>query len=205
MPLVTATEDGSLGVEGTRHAAARGYLDEQRPARDAVRLRARRHAARGRAARREPRAPLPREPRSLDGLRRRHLPRLRGLDPQAGRGARQVPLRLHRGARLRQPPRGVGVKLAVEIAGHPLQEPAARGLRHVRLRRRVRGHARPREPRRHRLEGALPRAARRLPDTAHRRDAFGASERDRPAGRRRPELRPRRAAAPRQARHERSW
>ena len=154
------------------------------------------------------------QPRSLDGLRCRDLPRLRGPDPGRGRAALQESLRLHRGAGVRHgarrlagrgrvarkagapgPPGSAAVKLAVELARPEAQEPAAGGVGHVRLRRRVRGPRRPVAARRRRLEGALPRAPRRRAGAADRGDALRPAERDRPAGDRDPRLRARRAAA----------
>ena len=200
----------------TRHRPPRGFPGAERPARAALRLRPRRDAPRRGAAGREPRAPGRGEPRSLDGLRSRHLPRLRGLHPGTGRGPRQVPLRLHRGPGLRRVARGVAGRR--RIAGAPSaprskheprgrargpapQEPAGRGLGHFRLRRRVRGPHGPRPARRARVQGALPRSARRRPHPAHRGDPVRAAQRHRPARRRGARVRQGRAAPPRPLRH----
>ena len=166
------------------------------------------------------------EPRPVDGLRPRHLPRLRRA--RAGRrtrSGRSTAARARKGRsstppassgpatrpRARAPPRrrpapGSGrMKLAVEIAGHPLQEPAA---------------SPPRAPSAtasstrasldlSRLGGIVskglymePRDGE--PDPAHRGDAVGAPERDRAPGHRHPRVRARRAAAARPPRHGRA-
>ena len=198
------------------HGAPRGPPRRDDGTRAALRLRARPHAPRGGAAGRRARASGRGEPRSLDGLRHRHLPRLRRLHPGDGRAPAEVPLRLHRGSGVRRGPGGLARRdarsaraaaRAEDEAHEPrrralrphLEEPAHRRLGHLRLRRRVRGPPRPGRARRPRLEGPLPRAPRRLPHPAHRGDAFGPAERHRPAGRRGAELRARRAAAPRLA------
>ena len=68
------------------------------------------------------------------------------------------------------------------------RESADRRERLLRLRRRVRRHRRSRVARRRRGQGAVPRRARRPSAAAHRRNAVGHAERDRPAGDRRAPL-----------------
>ena len=69
------------------------------------------------------------------------------------------------------------------------RQPAHRRQRLLRLRRRIRRRRRPVDARRRRGQGTVPRRARRPSAAAHRRDAVGHAERDRPAGDRRPPVR----------------
>ena len=163
------------------------------------------------------------EPRPVDGLRRRDLPRLRRAGAGRRRAAAEVPLRLHRGARVRRRARrvarrrelartarrrragraggGARVKLAVELAGLRFKNPliAASGTFGYGVE----------------YEGILdlsrlggivskglymePRDGAPVPRIVE--TPSGPAERDRPAGRRRARLRARRAAAHGPPRH----
>ena len=100
--VVLATEDGSLGEKGRVTAPLESYLDSRAGSRPAARLRAGGHDARGGASGGGARPAGAGEPRSVDGLRHRHLPRLRRARQAARGSAGQVPLRLHGGTGVRR-------------------------------------------------------------------------------------------------------
>ena len=214
-PLVPTTDDGSLGHHGRVTEAVEAYLDARPgpvalyacgpdPMLHAVaRLAARRacprrsasipgwdagsapawaassgcnrRRSRGRTtAARARRAPCSTRAKSCGRARRRRGPASMRRKPHPRRrddsgGGRAAPGR--RGGRAAP------------------QEPAHRRLRDVRLRRRIRGHPGSLVAGRPRLQGPLPRAARRVRHPAHRGDAVRPAQRHRAAGHRRACLR----------------
>ena len=107
LTLVPATEDGSLGERGRVTVPLEAHLDAADGPGAPLRLRPRRDDARGRPHRGRALARRRGQPRPLDGLRHRHLPRLRRARAGRGRAALEVPLRVHGGPGLRLGPRGV--------------------------------------------------------------------------------------------------
>ena len=219
VPLVAATEDGSFGHPGRvtepLEALPRGG-GPRAATLYACGPDAMLHAVARLAARRG--TPRAGQPRSLDGLRHRHLPRAAWCPSsarttpgpvtvaRAPRAPSSTPSPWSGPARTRPWPGGAPWRRPRREPGRGRggaapQEPAARGLRHLRLRRRVRGSPGPLAPGRPGHQGPVPGAARRMPDAAHRGDALGAAQRHRPAGRGRARLREGRPPPPRPLRH----
>ena len=216
--LVLTTEDGSAGERGRVIAPLDARLADatRRRAADDLRVRAGRDAGRHGEDRGDARPAVPGVGRAHHGLRHGRLLQLRR--PDARRRRRVSPRAIvHRGPVLRGRSDSMGLDpvetaedrdpmdLSVRIGSLTLTNPADRGQRLLRLRRRVRrrrstssslgGVA---------VKGLFLDRARRPSRPAHRRNAGRHAERDRPAGHRRAPVRRREAARAARARARRS-